>query len=1196
MSENKKRRISFTSENNIKYKSQLNMTSCERVYLADIDRDDQMEIIIPRYNYSGDKCTGEVEIYRNRVFSKNSVSDIQTVSDSWNGACFDVVVSDIDGDGNLELIAVGGFRDTEEQKHPKPTIRIYNYSDEGLSLCKQISHESPEECFSAVRGVYVDDIDGDGKQEIVTLTTSEGQGDNVGYSELRVLDSELNEKQSQRWQPPAGAVSKWGGKLLVDDVDNDGNLEIVTVINFRHEYASHIDMRIFDTQLQLKSHNESVSLSEKHFATGLTAADIDNDGQVEIIVTGGAFPEGGNRASSEILLYDDKLQLKRKNNWTTLKHSWVWDVQVAELNKKQYIITFGGSAMRGRNQNDANVFSEIRLWNGDLEAQDIYLWQSEPGKDTRASRGCVIPGDVMRFAVATSKWVDQQKDDSTEIRLLQYKPVPKDENACFAFIDAWNKKNIDALGEFIQADEMLLKELALEGLGTIGEEKAISLIAPMLEVDYQPLYLQTVRALRNIGGEEAIAELQKAGYTTYKNFILIAPFENSDNSGFDVEYPPEKKIELDKFYAGQDKLVRWGKVEDHRLDIYVDLAYTNFESFERTGIEYGWNEKRTEAIAYALTYINAPENMNAQLRIGSCDGVKVWLNSEQVWSNNKNRQARIDEDVVPIQLSEGRNELLLKVTNHESNDWGFYCRMTDTNGNPIPGLAYASPEVSNIHNQLLSQEELLQLLNSEDDLIRCFAASELVIGRDKRGIEALAELLQSQDESVRAKAALMLTRLKDQRSIETLVELAPKQNYFFRLDASYALQGMGDNRAEEFSLTNLKDENGKNVGELKIDEREDEFTIHPKLCGKEMGDISIGYSNRTLHFGDNTEVKYANIGSFGMYAPQYRGKGIGAAIIQKASQMIAEKGFSCSTVGTGIKLLAHRLYTRCGYIDAGFNNDYIKNLESETDIPRITDDSVTVRRYDKEDLDEIKRLREDYCSNTIGPTSSTPRERFGPWTFVLLAKEDKIIGYADAPYDLSNPVGRINTVHIDSKIKEPKEREKYTKIILSEVYRYFLDEGKKEIIYHAPPIHIRRTLLQLEHSPDESSERHGWVGMFKIIDLTKLLNEISELLKLRLERSIYAGWQGEISILSSRLRSTLKISEEINAENEISPSADIVVEASDKIITELMIGKADIWEEYRQLTFTTKPVFNERIRGLLETLFPTMERRERGWW
>ena len=111
-----------------------------------------------------------------------------------------------------------------------------------------------------------------------------------------------------------------------------------------------------------------------------------------------------------------------------------------------------------------------------------------------------------------------------------------------------------------------------------------------------------------------------------------------------------------------------------------------------------------------------------------------------------------------------------------------------------------------------------------------------------------------------------------------------------------------------------------------------------------------------------------------------------------------------------------------------------------------------------------------------------------------------------------------------------------------------------------------------------------------------MLNEISELLKLRLEKSIYAGWRGEIGILGSRLRSTLKISEEVNAEADISSSADIVVETSDKIITELLIGKADIWEYYRQFTFTTKPVFNERVRGLLETLFPIMERRERGWW
>ncbi len=270
-------------------------------------------------------------------------------------------------------------------------------------------------------------------------------------------------------------------------------------------------------------------------------------------------------------------------------------------------------------------------------------------------------------------------------------------------------------------------------------------------------------------------------------------------------------------------------------------------------------------------------------------------------------------------------------------------------------------------------------------------------------------------------------------------------------------------------------------------------------------------------------------------------------------------------------------------------------MESETDIPRVTDDSVTVRRYEVEDETEIERLREDYCRNSIGPVNSTPRKRFGPWTMVL-EKEGRIVGYGDAPYDVFEPIGRINTVHVDSKIEDSKKREKYTQIMLSAIYRYFLDEGKRKVIFHAPPLPIRSLLLQWGHHLDEDSERHGWVGMFKIINLTELWNEISKLLKLRLERSIYAGWRGEIGMLGSRLRSTLKISKKVQAEDNISPSADILVETSDKIITELMIGKTDVWEAYRQLMLTTKPFFNERIRGMLETLFPIVERRERGWW
>lgn len=145
-----------------------------------------------------------------------------------------------------------------------------------MNLRKNVSYESPEESFSTIRGVYVGDLNGDGKSEIVTLMTSEGQSDREGYVELKLLDAELNEKQSQKWKPPAGNVSKWGGKLFVGDVDNDGKSEIVTVFNFRYEYASRMDMRIFDLQLQPKAHNEFVSLNQKHFVTGLTATDIDS--------------------------------------------------------------------------------------------------------------------------------------------------------------------------------------------------------------------------------------------------------------------------------------------------------------------------------------------------------------------------------------------------------------------------------------------------------------------------------------------------------------------------------------------------------------------------------------------------------------------------------------------------------------------------------------------------------------------------------------------------------------------------------------------------------------------------------------------------------------------------------------------------------------------------------------------------------
>lgn len=82
-------------------------------------------------------------------------------------------------------------------------------------------------------------------------------------------------------------------------------------------------------------------------------------------------------------------------------------------------------------------------------------------------------------------------------------------------------------------------------------------------------------------------------------------------------------------------------------------------------------------VAYAWAEIEATEPETILLGIGSDDAVKVWLNGHLIHENWIARSVRKDDDVVPADLQEGKNQLLMKVQNVRQ-DWGFVCRVFDS--------------------------------------------------------------------------------------------------------------------------------------------------------------------------------------------------------------------------------------------------------------------------------------------------------------------------------------------------------------------------------------------------------------------------------------------------------------------------------------------------------------------------------------
>jgi hypothetical protein len=177
---------------------------------------------------------------------------------------------------------------------------------------------------------------------------------------------------------------------------------------------------------------------------------------------------------------------------------------------------------------------------------------------------------------------------------------------------------------------------------------------------------------------EASKHYDAMGYLDDEAWMIVGPFDNRDNGGFDIQYSPEKEIDFTKEYAGAAGKVKWFRPDSKQKDGFVNLA--------------GYLSPNQWTVAYACAYVDSPEARQVQFRTGSDDGIKVWLNGRLVLSRNIGRYASKDQDIIPVSLKSGGNQILLKVSNH-TGSWGFYMRITNEAGQPYGDLRISPSSV-----------------------------------------------------------------------------------------------------------------------------------------------------------------------------------------------------------------------------------------------------------------------------------------------------------------------------------------------------------------------------------------------------------------------------------------------------------------------------------------------------------------------
>jgi hypothetical protein len=169
----------------------------------------------------------------------------------------------------------------------------------------------------------------------------------------------------------------------------------------------------------------------------------------------------------------------------------------------------------------------------------------------------------------------------------------------------------------------------------------------------------------------------QAHFGVVSSWHVIAPFDHTNNSGWDKAYPPEKGVDPNKTYKGKlGKEAKWVTIHTKEPYGYVDL---NKELGKMKG-----------SIAYAFAVIDSPKEQLVELRAGSANALKIFLNGKLIFAREEYHHAMdFDQYAARGTLKAGKNEILLKVCQNEQTEnwaqvWAFQLRICDKVGAAVP--------------------------------------------------------------------------------------------------------------------------------------------------------------------------------------------------------------------------------------------------------------------------------------------------------------------------------------------------------------------------------------------------------------------------------------------------------------------------------------------------------------------------------
>ena len=208
------------------------------------------------------------------------------------------------------------------------------------------------------------------------------------------------------------------------------------------------------------------------------------------------------------------------------------------------------------------------------------------------------------------------------------------------------------------ADHVLLKDIKNHIIRVQADE--------VVELVPQNKSLMPELVLRDVTAQDAADLLSflntlKVGTYTASTFRILGPFDTVEQN-LDDPLPPEKTLAAPDLHAHYNGGVDGANLRWEFISADGSLNYSGVDTVRFDKIR---KLRGTTVTHYLMVYADTPQAQDVLLMIGADDGCKVWVNGGLVNRNPVSRGLQVSQDQVPCRLNEGRNVIVIKVSNGE---------------------------------------------------------------------------------------------------------------------------------------------------------------------------------------------------------------------------------------------------------------------------------------------------------------------------------------------------------------------------------------------------------------------------------------------------------------------------------------------------------------------------------------------------